>query len=243
MIRIIAALLFLFIGSVGAQAQTGWEYLDDSPERLIGLLDIPDIVGTGCDLKARRATARVFNTASQNGRQLGTLYFHDEGNAGCRLVIERVDGTKEDVPTLESDYEIGAAIVYEHRSSWYRIRLPRGSGWIRRDDSNDFLSYPDVLRKRLAYILEGWDGTLRDAPGTSGTIRPLPSEWKAQLDREVDIEYLGSRRAGNDLWIHVQFVIERCGQTVEGVPQAVMGWIPAYRSNRSPNVWFHSRGC
>ena len=243
MARIIAALLFFVIGSVGAQAQSGWEYLDDSPERLIGLLDLPDIVGSGCDPQIRRATARVSDTASQSGRQLGMLYLRDEGDAGCGLMIEGVDGTKEDVPTLESGYEIGALIVYERRGPWYRIRLPRGFGWIRRDDSRDFLSYPDILRERLAYVLQGWDGTLREAPGASGTIRPLPSEWKAQLDREIDIDYLGSRRAGNDLWVHIQFVTERCGKTVDGAPQAMTGWIPAYRSNRSPNVWFHSRGC
>ena len=167
----------------------------------------------------------------------------DEGDAGCGLMIERTGGLKEDVPTLESGYEIGAAIVYERRGSWFRIRLKDGSAWIRRGDRKDFLSYPEILRERLSYILQGWDGTIRETPGPSGTVRPLPAAWKEQLDRQVNIDYLGSRQSGGELWIHVQLVTERCGQSVEGMPQPVRGWIPAYRSSRSPSAWFSSRGC
>jgi hypothetical protein len=243
MARVIAALLFFFIASVGAQAQSGWEYLDQTPERMIGLLDLPDIVGDGCGALEKRATARVTGAPSQHGSHVGTVYMRDEGNGGCGLMIERTDGAKEEVPTLESGYEIGAAIVYERRGTWFRIRLKSGSAWMRRNDSKDFLSYPELLRDRLSYILQGWDGTLRRTPSTSGQVLPLSAEWKAHPDQQVDIEYLGSRRAGSELWIHIQFVAERCGQSVEGVMQPVTGWIPAYKSNRSPSAWFSSRGC
>ena len=48
MARVIAALLFFFIGSADAQAQTNWDNLSKTPERLIGILDLPDIVAGGC---------------------------------------------------------------------------------------------------------------------------------------------------------------------------------------------------
>ena len=238
------ALLFFFIGSAEAQAQSGWDYLDRTPERIIGLLDLPDIVGVR--LRPRHEAShrtRVRHRLRRLRPRVGTIYMRDEGDAGCGLMIERTGGVKEEVPTLESGYEIGAAIVYERRGSWFRIRLKDGSAWIRRNDSEEFLSYPDILRERLSYILQGWDGTLRETPGPSGTVRPLSAAWKAQLDRQVNIEYLGSRRVGNDIWIHVLFVTERCGQSVEGVPQPASGWIPAHQSSRSPSAWFSSRGC
>jgi hypothetical protein len=243
MARVMAALLFFVIGSVEAGAQSGWEYLDQTPERIIGLLDLPDIVGSGCGTLEKPGTARIFRAPSQDKPHVGTIYMRDEGNAGCGLTIDTVGGTKEDVPTLESGYEIGAAIVFERRGPWFRVRLARGFGWIRRNNSKDFLSYPEILREKLAYILQVWDGTLRASPGPSGRVIPLPPEWQALIERQIDIEFMGSQRAGNDLWIHVRLVTERCGQSVEGVPQPVTGWIPAYRSNRAPTAWFFSRGC
>jgi hypothetical protein len=243
MARVIVAFLFFFISNDGALAQSGWEYLDHTPERIIGLLDLPDIVGHGCGALEKRATARVFDSPSQTGAHVGTIYMRDEGNAGCGLMIERSGGVKEEVPTLESGYEIGAAIVYERRGSWFRIRLKDGFVWMRRGDQKDFLPYPEILRNHLSYILQGWDGTLRETPGSSGRVRPLTSEWRPRVNQQIDIEYLGSRRIGSELWIRVQFVTERCGQTVEGVPQPMTGWIRAYQSGRSPSAWFSSRGC
>jgi hypothetical protein len=48
MFRFILALLFFFIGSVDAQAQSNWDHLSKTPERLIGILDLLDIVMGGC---------------------------------------------------------------------------------------------------------------------------------------------------------------------------------------------------
>ena len=70
----------------------------------------------------------------------------------------------------------------------------------------------------------------------------LQAQWKNYFDRDVDIEYLGSRQVGNDTWMHVRLIVERCGTSLEGV-MPVSGWIPAYRSNGSPATWFASRGC
>ena len=48
MARIIAALLFFFIACVEAQAQNdNWDNLSKTPELLIGLLDLPEIVAGG----------------------------------------------------------------------------------------------------------------------------------------------------------------------------------------------------
>jgi hypothetical protein len=146
MTRFIPALLFFLIGSVGAQAQSNWEYLVKSPERLIGLLDLPEIVAGGCGTAPNRATAPAFRAPSQNGPSLGTVYWREKGDADCGLMIEQADGSKETVPTLESGYEIPAAIVYERRGPWFRIRL------------NTFLTRCKVGTARSAQPRTVWPG-------------------------------------------------------------------------------------
>jgi hypothetical protein len=244
MTRAIAALLFFLIACGDVQAQNdNWENLSKTPERLIGILDLPDIVAYGCGAAPNRATAPAFATPSENGRRVGTIYWHEVRDVECQLMIEKTGGVKEGVPTLESGYEIPAAIVFERRSQWFRIRLKDGSAWIRRSDTTDFLAYPDVLRENLASTLQTWDGTLRATPGSSGRVVPLSAGWNALLDRMLSIEYLGSRTVGNDLWLHIRLAAKgACDQVYEGVMD-VEGWIPAYHTDRTPMAWFASRGC
>jgi len=244
MARFNAAALFFFIVAAGGQAQSNYEYLENSPERLIGLLDLPDIVQGGCGAAPKRATARAFSTASLNGVTVGTIYWREVADTFCGLMIDRTGGITEELPTLESGYEIPAAIVYERRGTWFRIRLKTGSAWVQHTSKEDFFSYPEVLGENLAHTLQSWDGTLRATPGTSGKVTPLPSGWKALLDRQLSVDYLGSQRVGNDLWLHIRLAVKGgCDHTYEGVTADVDGWIPAYRPDRSPAVWFASRGC
>ena len=242
--HLIVTLIALGSFSIDTHAQTGWEYLDETPERIIGLLDLPDIIQGGCGAAPKRATARVFDAPSQNGPSVATIYWYEQlDDRECGLMIERNGGVKEKVPTLESGYEIPAAIVFERRGSWFRIRLPQGSGWIVRKDPSDFLSYPEMLREHLAHTLQGWDGTLRAAPGASSALTPLTSGWRDLLDRSLSIQVLASRRIGNEVWLHIRLAAKAgCDQIYPGVTD-VDGWIPAYRKNRTPNVWFSSRGC
>jgi hypothetical protein len=244
MARVIPALLFFLIGSGEAQAQSDqWEVFSKTPERLIGLLDLPDIVAGGCGPAPKRATARAFGAPSQNGPGIGTIYWREDGDAGCGLMIEKAGGAKDTIPTLESGYEIPAAIVFERRGPWFRIRLNNGSVWIRRSNESDFLPYPEILRKHLASTTQTWDGTLRATPGLSGRVTPLSSGWTVLLDRMLSIQYLGSQRVGNELWLHIRLAAKSaCDQTYEGVTD-VEGWIPAYHTDRTPSVWFASRGC
>jgi hypothetical protein len=238
MIRLVA-IFVLMIFVVRADAETNWEYLEQSPERIIGLLELPDIAGEGCGALVARATANAFASPAQNSIRVGTVFMRDEGNAGCGLMIERVDGVKEDLPTLETGYEIGASIVYERRDAWYRIALKNGSAWIRRDNPKNFRSYPEILRDRLGHLAENWQGTLRSVAGPSSEMARVP---RGLDQREIGMKYLGSRQIGRELWLHVELVTEQCSQTVEGVAMST-AWIRAYRPNGSPAAWFRSRGC
>jgi len=239
----IITVLVLLTLSLAAHAQSGWEYLTETPERIIGLLDLPEIVAYGCGPAPKRITATVFSKPAQNGPRAGTIYWHEQADVACGLMIERPGGVKEELPTLESGYEIPAAIVYERRDAWFRIRLKGGSVWIRHAPEEDFLSYPEMLEENLPDILQGWDGTLRAAPGPGGAVTPLSEGWKVLLDRTLSAQYLGSQKVGDDLWLHVRLAAKTpCDQTYEGVTD-LTGWIPAYRPNGTPTMWFASRGC
>jgi hypothetical protein len=244
MAPVIAALLFFFIVCVEVQAQNdNWDNLSKTPERLIGILDVPEIVQGGCGTAPNRATVRVFSAPSQNAPMVGTIYWHEVPAIQCDLMIEKAGGVKEGVPTLESGYEIPAAIVFERRGQWFRIRLKNGSAWIRRTDEKDFLPYPDVLVEKLAHTMQSWDGTLRATPGLSGRVTPLSSGWKALTDRQLSFEYLGSRRVGSELWLHIRLAAKgSCDQIYDDVTD-VEGWIPAYHADRTTLAWFSSRGC
>lgn len=239
----IVALLFFTMHGVAAEAGDWWDTLSVTPERLIGLLDLEDVVRGGCGGPVERTTARVFNTPRENGAVTGTIYWQDSTDATCGLMFKNTQGDKEEVPTLESRYEIPAAIVYERRGPWFRVRLANGSAWIRRTDPEEFLPYPDMVREKLPHMLPGWDGILRQTPSTSGTITPLTAGWHELLERQPSVEYLGSRQVGKEVWIHIRLLTEGpCGQKLDGMTP-VSGWIPAYRPNRTPSVWFSSRGC
>ena len=206
------------------------------------LLDLEDAVRGGCGMPVEGTTARAFSTPAESAADVGTLYWHSTNDV-CGLMFESTQGDKEEVPTLESGYEIPATIDCERRGQWFRIRLPKGSAWIRRTDPEEFLPYSDLLRENLAHTLPGWDGILRETPNASGNIRPLTAGWQELLDRQPSVDYLGSRRVGRDVWIHIRLLTEGpCDQKREGMTP-VSGWIPAYRPNRSPSVWFSSRGC
>lgn len=197
MSRFIAALLFFFIGNIETHAQPWWEYLDRTPERIIGLLDLPDIVGEGCGTTVKQTPAPVYDAPTQNSRRAGMFSLIHDDNLGCVYALQRAEGANEPAPTLETGYEIPATPVYERRGAWFRMGLKEWSAWIRRSAREDFLAYPEVLRESLAHTMQTWDGTIRAAPGPSGQVTPLSPGWKALLDRHLSIEYLGSRRAGN----------------------------------------------
>jgi hypothetical protein len=241
---VLAGILFLLVGNTAAHAQTDWwDVLTNTPERLIGLLDLDDIVRGGCGPAPNRARARVYGAPSENAPAMGTLYWHEVPELECNLMIERVGGDKEVVPTLESGYEIPAAVVFERRGSWFRIRLAKGSAWIRRNDPTGFLPYPDMLTEQLAHVAHNWDGMLRETPSASGKAITLADGWKEFLDRAPSIALLGSRRVSGELWLHIKLITDEvCGQKLDGLT-SVTGWLPAYRVNRAPAVWFSSRGC
>jgi hypothetical protein len=215
-------------------------------ERVIGLLDLPDITGNYADAACapKQAAVQLYEKPSAAAGLIGAISLRMHPEYGCSILFKRTPTSSEqELPTEESGYEIAAAVVYERRGRWFRIAVPQGSAWIERTNVDDFLPYPQLLTRKLAYLRDDWDGQLRRTAGSNSPTEPLPVEWRAQVSRQIGVEVLGTRRVGNEDWIRVRFALDRCGdESVRKLPP-VQGWLPAYRSNGTPSAWFHSRGC
>jgi hypothetical protein len=217
-------------------------------ERVLGLLNLPELVGDGCG-RAQTESVNLYDKQSISPTPVGSITLHvtdrqpDGGSCGSADLLLRRAGasTDEEVPTDESDYEILAAIVYERSGSWFRIALQRGSGWISHENAGDFQRYPEALEHKLSYIRGNWDGRLWRTPA-SGAAARIPSAWTPHLDDDVPVQVLEVRRVRNEAWIQVRLETERCGETLKGVAPTT-GWIPAYQPSGRTSLWFYSRGC
>lgn len=237
----VAAAWLLLIGALplASDAQDWHAAIQEGlvKEPALGLLNLPDVVTADC---IPAATVIQLRSGPSNSASLaGSL----QQPQPCQLIVRRAGpSAAEALPTSESDYELPAAIVLQREGSWFRIALQQGSAWLERTNSDDFLSYPDLLKERLTYLRVGWDGVMWKTPGASD-VTPLPVEWRRHLSQDVPIEFLDSRRVGNQTWMLVRLdPSDRCGQTLEGV-SPLTGWIPAYRPSGAPSAWFYSRGC
>jgi hypothetical protein len=233
-----------------AAAPQGWTQsvlANRLPERVIGLLNVPEVRGDGCGPE-KPQTANLYQSPSADNGPIGTITLHVTGRlpdgSSCdsvTIVVHRPGGADEELPTEETDYEVQAAVVYEHSGPWFRIGLQRGSAWIKREDAGDFKSYPEVLIDKLAYVKRGWNGTLWRTPG-AGPAAHIPSGWTRYLNRDVEVDVLAVRTVRAEPWIQIRLVTERCGEPLTGVVTAI-GWIRAYKPSGENSAWFASRGC
>jgi hypothetical protein len=238
--------LMLALPAVG-QEEWRWAVSTDLVhERVVGLLNLPRLVGEGCGTEESKSVP-LYESPSDTGRPLGSIQFrvtertHDGGACETAQLVVADAGTAsfEELPTEESGYEIPAAIVHERKASWFRVARQHGSAWLQ-GDPVEFRSYPDLLVDGLDYLRKGWDGKLWSAPG--GGVAAVDTRWRRYLADNLPVTVLSVRRVGNDAWLEVRLEAESCGETLEGV-SPMTGWVPAYRPSGTPSVWFYSRGC
>jgi hypothetical protein len=207
-------------------------------ERVIGLLNLSEIVGPECASPDTPASIALFAAPSRSRPAVGTLYL----NSPCELAIRIAGGISGEVlPTDESDYERPAAIVYERNGRWYRIARQRGSAWIEHSDAHDFLPYPQILETRLTYLTRQWNGRLWATPGV-GAGTPIAPAWMPYVERTISVDVIEQRRVSAETWIRVRLRTETCGQSLTDVT-ATSGWVRAYQDTGTPTIWFSSRGC
>lgn len=143
--------------------------------------------------------------------------------------------------TREHGYEESSAVVYGIDGGWLLVGLPDGGRtWLRRR-LGEFVPLEPLLRERLTYLSEAWDGTLRFAPDTAATPEALARrEPAAGAGEGPPVRLLGTRMVNGALWLEVEVLDQVC-EGGESRPVA-RGWLRAW-SNGVPTVWYHSRGC
>jgi hypothetical protein len=215
---------------------------------VLGLLRLPEAVGEGCGSD----TLRVFplqQIPTASAPPVGTLRYRvsgrTPGGASCdsaAFVMERAGGGEEAVPSDESDYEVSSLVVLGRRAPWFQVALRRGRAWLRHDAESDFLSYPELLTDRLAYLRAGWDGRLWASPEAKAP-QLADAVWRKLASDEVVIELLGVRRVGDTAWMHIRTLsANACDPDFPGAP-SITGWLPAYKPSGETTAWFYSRGC
>jgi hypothetical protein len=251
----------LSAGVLAEQSTPGWEHAIHNGltrERVVGLVNVPELVGGGCGPEVP-ATIALYSAPSAEKPPIGSIEFVVAGRKAqgvscefARVALQRAGApSAEAMPMEESGYEIPAAIAYERVGKWFRIALPDGSGWIRRDVEAHFLPYPELLQDQLTHLTSGWDGTLRSTAGgvSAKAMSPKLKSFLKKLKDDggedaaglVDVDVLASRRVGGEMWIQVRVTDGHCGDD-ESVTLDT-GWVPAYRATGKPSVWFYARGC
>jgi hypothetical protein len=114
------AACFLFIGalplSIGAQDWHAAIQEGLLKERVLGLLNLPEVVTADC---IPTATAAPLRSGPSNTAALTGSLQHSEP---CQLTVQRSGSSAgEALPTSESDYELPASIVLQREGPWFRI--------------------------------------------------------------------------------------------------------------------------
>src|SRR5262245_6717832 len=218
-------------------------------EPVVGLLNLPDVVGDGCGVNPE-TTIPILDAPSSSGATLGavSLLVTRTPQDACYSAVLEIRSTKSDefqeLPVEESGYEVLAAIVYQRSGNWFRIALQKGSGWIHRENGADFQPYPEMLTSdHLCHLQADWDGLLWAAPG-EGTPKRISSAWRERIPNTLAVDVLELRRVGDRRWIRVRVTNGPCidAGDMKRLPP-VTGWLPVYGRSGVPNVWFYSRGC
>ena len=241
------AVALAFVCAYSSVSAQRWFVSQNQPnERVVGLLDLRDVTENYADdaCGSKKISVQLYDKPSTAGAAIGAIYMRRHPKYGCGLLFKRAgSSSEEELPTEESGYEILAAVVHERRGRRFRIAVPQGSAWIERANADDFLPYPQLLARNMAYLRNDWDGQLRQTAGFGSPTESLPLEWKERVPQQIGIEVLGMSRVGHDDWILVRFTTERCGDDTLRMLKPMQGWLPAFRSDGTPAAWFYSRGC
>jgi len=215
-------------------------------EHIVGLLSLPEVFGAGPCATFVPEDIPVY-TSPNDARAMATIRVDQNWSfaphGGCEGLEVRVHqgGRTHELPTLEYDYEMPAAIVLEHHNGWFRIRLHDQSGWLKASVVDRFMPLSDLFEEFVGVtaISKSFSGRLIGSPGAlNGPI--LPRVAPNQPVRVIEIrESLGKS------WVQIEVLSNSaCTAGKDGPPEVVAtGWLPLHDNDGEPTVWFSSRGC
>ena len=164
-------------------------------------------------------------------------------HGGCEGLQVRVHqgNERQELPTLEFDYEMPAAVVLDRRDAWFKIRLHERAGWLKASVVDHFMPLSELYDEfaGVTAINQAFSGRLSSAPGAlTGPI--LPRVAPNQPVRVSEI-----RESLGRAWVMVEVLSNSaCTAYKDGPPEVIAtGWLPLHDDVGEPTVWFSSRGC
>lgn len=211
-------------------------------ERIIGLLTLPQVFGSGpCDKYSPDVIPlfSIVDAAKPFGEIRVDKYwtFPDEG--GCENLVVNVHNNETlsvtALPTEEFEYEAPAAIVFDKDNRWFKIKVSDGVAWMPATERNRYYPLPELLMNRLSYIAE---------PAGSQVFRhPYDVDIDASVAVGDIVRVLKSVGTGDKLWLYIQVMNNSVCESEDEPEVRSQGWIPAHAQSGRPVVRFYSRGC
>ena len=212
------------------------------PDRVIGLLSLPEVYGARMCAPFRPSEIAL-HTTPDDGTKFATVHVDQEWSfaphGGCDglEVNVHVGEQRHLLPTLEYDYEMPAAVVLEHRDGWFKIRSGARAAWIKAPLTGRFMPLAERYEEFVGVtaIAKSFRGRLSSRPAAAvGPI--MPGVVAGQPVRVIE---------SRDAWVHIEVLSNSaCTAANDGPPEVVAtGWLPLHDSAGEPTVWFSSRGC
>jgi hypothetical protein len=215
-------------------------------DRVIGLLALPQVFGSS-ECAAFEPEEIPLYSAINDAKPIATIRVDQNWSfaphGGCEGLEVRVHRGEErhELPTREYDYEMPAAIVLDHSSGWFKVRLDKDSAWIKASPVDHFMPLADLFEEFMGVtaIDKSFSGRLVDAPGRPATAA------SPQVVGPRPVQVIEVRSVFGQMWAQVEvFDHSICSAAENGPPQVVArGWMLLHGSNGEPTIWFASRGC
>jgi hypothetical protein len=215
-------------------------------ERVIGLLSLPEVFGSR-ECAPFEPRPIMLHGSANDGKIIATIEvdqnwsFAPHGGCEGLEVSVHTGAQKEALPTREYDYEMPAAVVLDRHDDWFKIRLHRGSAWLKASVVDRFMPLSDLFEEftGVTEINASFSGRLSSGPGvTSGPIM-------MRLAPNQPVRVIEIRDSGGRAWVHVEVLSNSaCTAANDGPPEVISsGWLPLHDQKGEPTVWFSSRGC
>ena len=229
--------MWLFMAVLAAQTA--------APDRVIGLLALPEVFGSHSGARFEPADVAVHSTPN-DGTAFATIrvdrnwsFAPHGGCEGLKVSVYR-GSASEDLPALEYDYEMPAAIVFESRSGWFRVKLSQGSGWIKASTADRFMPLADLFEEFVGVttIEKYFTGNLLKEPDARAAMA-------AAVKPGQSVQVLEMRDVAGRTFVKVDVMSHSlCNASDHGPPEVVAtGWLPLHAPTGDPTIWFASRGC
>jgi hypothetical protein len=241
--RVLVSVLIATLAAHVALAESRQQSVATPPERVAGLLSLPEVFGNGpCDrFVAKDVPLHSSPEAPASGaiRVATPWTFPPEGGCqGLEVHARRPDSEAAlALPVEEFEYESAGAVVLEQRGPWFRVRLADGSAWLRATERDRFHPLERLLKEGLTYLTSDWNGQLSSQPSGRGR------KARAAGQAETSVRVSRSTWAHGGLWLYVE-VMSHSGCEGGDEPRVVdRGWVPAQAPSGARVIWFYSRGC